>query len=171
MDSLIVPFLDDGEPLDEALRQMETTRSRAILVEHFEEQPWGRSTEGYALYMNRAVVDAWQKHEPTCRSLRVFGGEPVSVLATLTAKDSANTIWQLIEHQLDQLGTRLGLPFLPRPEDQTAVVVTRHEDVRHEITSASDVCVCRGPARHPGNVPPAANGVPCDYCDNTYLCV
>jgi hypothetical protein len=171
MDSLIVPFLDDGEPIDEALRQMETTGSRAIFVQHLEDQPWGHSQQGYVLYMNRAVVDAWQKQEPTCASLRVFGGEPVSVLATLTAKDSANTIWQLIELQLDQVGTRLGLPFLPRPEDQAALVVTRHEGFRDEITSASAVCVCRGPARHAGSVPPAANGGPCDYCDNTYLCV
>jgi hypothetical protein len=59
MDSLIVPFLDDGEPIDEALRQMETTGSRAILVQHFQEQPWSRSPKGYALYMNRAMVDAW----------------------------------------------------------------------------------------------------------------
>jgi hypothetical protein len=50
------------------------------------------------------------------------------VLATLTAKDSANTIRQLIQLQLEQVGARLALPFLPRPEDQTAVVVTRTED-------------------------------------------
>lgn len=69
------------------------------------------------------------------------------MLATLTAKRSAKTIRQLVELQLDQVGRPLGLPFLPWPEDRTAVVVTRHENDREKITSASAVCVCRGPAR------------------------
>jgi hypothetical protein len=174
VDSLIMPVLTDEETLDEALRRMAQTDSRALLVRHFSEQPAGGDTmpapEGYVLYMNRSVVSAWGAGKPTCRELSEYQGEAVPVLWSLAELAPVRSLQELVEVQLDQLGSRLGLPFPPRPGDSTAVVVTRHEFIRDEIASAALACGCGGPMRHTALSPPADAGKPCPICGYDYTC-
>jgi hypothetical protein len=174
VDSLILPVFTDEHTLDEAMRRMEATASRAIVVRHVPELADDGFTvaapEGYMLYMNRAVVGAWAAKERTCASLRAYEGEAVRVLDRWATPASPCPLEQLIEGQLDQLGAELGVVFPTRPEDDTVVIVTRYEARRRTIVSAPIVCACTGPSRHMEDSPPATEGGGCDTCGNPYSC-
>jgi hypothetical protein len=164
VESLVLPFLTDEDTLDEALNRMMLTDSRAIVVEHF-------APEQYSLYMNREVVSAWHSDVATCVDLQKFKGEVIPQLQPLTAAKAANSLKDLIEHQLDEIGARLGLPFPPRSgPNSTTVVVTRNEYIRDEVRLAGKVCGCGGPSRHMEDSPPAADGAACDLCGHMYKC-
>jgi hypothetical protein len=161
MDSLILPVLAEDDSIDEALRRMAATGSRAIVV---------RSPGAYTLYRNEAVVKAWAADEPTCAGLVTYEGEPVSVLDMWILPPAAVGIGPLLEEQLDQQKAQLGVLFQPRPEDRMMQVITRHEPKRDEIAIASEVCACGGPIRHLASSPPAAAGSPCVVCGSSYSC-
>jgi hypothetical protein len=174
VDSLIVPVLTDEQPLDEAMGRMRTTASRAIVVRHV---PWSAgdgftvaAPEAYVLYMNRSVVAAWAAKERTCADLRAYKGEAVAALDLWAVPASPRPLAELVEGQLDQLGAELGAVFLPRPEDDTMMIVTRHEGKRTAISSAQLICACSGSSRHLADSPPASEGGECDDCGYPYSC-
>lgn len=165
MDSLVLPVLTEEHTIDKALERMTQTDSRAIVVRHFH---WDDAPN--MLYTNREVAGAWRDQEPTCAKLLNYGGEPVPVLDRFTMPAAVGSLEQLIERQLDELHSLLGVLFPPRPEDDLMMVVTRHELKRDQIALASLICGCSGPMRHVESSPPAASGDKCVVCDFVYTC-
>jgi hypothetical protein len=174
VDSLILPVLTDEHTIDEAMRRMEATASRAIVVRHFPERAGDGlaigTPESYSMYMNRAVVGAWAAEERTCASLRAYGGEAVPVLSWSATPAFPSPLRSLIEDQLGQLGAKLGILFPPRPGDDVVMVITRRETERAAIVRADLVCACSGPRHHLADSPPATEGGECDDCGRPYLC-
>ena len=161
---LILPVLTEEHTIDTALERMTQTDSRAIVVRHVH---WDIP---YMLYTNREVAGAWSGREPTCAKLPNFGGEAVSVLDRFKTPAAVGSLQQLIEGQLDELGTLLGVLFPPRPEDDLTMVITRHEVKRDQIALAGLICGCAGDSRHVAPSPPAASGGKCVVCGAVYHC-
>jgi hypothetical protein len=174
VDSLILPVLTDDHTIDVALERMVRADSRAIVIQHFSEQFVGERTvrmpDGYILYMNQAVADAWKLEEPTCAKLRAYKGEAVPVLDPFSVPATVGSMAQLIERQLDELHAMLGILVPPRPDDDTMMVVTRHEWKRDEVAMAGQVCGCGGSIRHVASSPPATTGGSCVVCGAVYTC-
>jgi len=179
MHYLYLPYLTGADTIQLALERMKQTNSRAIVVEsNYVDAHW-------VLYTNRQVLEAWRNKATRCQDLQQYLGEGIASLTWVTtdaletdALENTLNVQQILEHQLDQSQSALGMLFPPSIEgansiapQRTTLVITRHEGKSDELRSRPKACICTGTNQHQADSPPKVEGAPCEYGDGgTYAC-
>jgi hypothetical protein len=161
MDMLYLPCAEWDDSLQTAIQRMKSSDSHWLVVHYQGDQ--------FKLHANRAVLDARTKGVERCAGLRDFPGEPVALIADELAQNRANSIWDLMESELDRRHASYGLPFVPLRDNLLIAVVTRHEGLGYQLRSTSRVCGCiQG---HEFVEPPPIDGTSCPHDGTDIVCL
>lgn len=140
-----LPFAQESEPLEEAMRRMRSQDRRAVVVHH--------TGPDYRLYMNLSVLDAYHEDVVECAGLRRFEGAPVAPFVSEAGRQSAD----------------YSLSFEPGAYDQSVELLTRTDELARSILTAVTVCRCK--KNHAYDQPPPRDGTLCDHDKTVIKCV
>jgi hypothetical protein len=160
MRGLQLPFVQESESLDEAMRRMRSMDRRALVVRH--------TGPDYRLYMNRSVMDAYQQGIKDCAGIRPFPGAPVAVFGS-KAEDRNADFSGLPSDLFERQSADYVLLFEPGADDLSVEVFTRTDELAQSILTAARICECM--QGHPYEEPPPVHGIECDICKTTINCL
>lgn len=135
MGGLQLPFVQESEPLEEAMRRMRSLERHAVVV--------GFTGPDYRLYMNRSVLEAYQKSAKECSELRHFEGARVAVFGS-EAGDQENGFSELSAKLFERHSADYALLFEPGASDFSVYILTRTYELAQAILKATSVCDCEG---------------------------
>lgn len=159
MGGLQLPFVQESEPLEEAMRRMRSLERHALVV--------GFTGPDYRLYMNRGVADAYVKRVKACSELRHFEGARVAVFAS-KAEGGKTDVSDLSAGLFERHSADYALLFEPGAGDLSVYVLTRTDELAQSILKATDVCDCEG-GHGPYDL--SQEGKICDFCKTVILCL
>jgi hypothetical protein len=145
MSRLRLPFVQESEPLEEAMERMRSQDRRAVVVGHR-----GRD---YRLYMNRSVLDARKQRVVESAGLRRFMSAPVAPIASETGHQS----------------TDYGLLSEPAAYDRAVDLMTRTDELAQSILTAVEICECM--EGHSYDQPPPRHGSICEHDKTVITCL
>ena len=167
MDQVDLPLLQSYNTPEDAIMQMNQFDRRFVIAEI--------GVRGYHSFSNKEVLQAWRESVPTLGAMNT--GEPVVRIPIEQTVDEIMSIpWdhtrrKAAEQMMAQYDPRrFGLPVNLVVTGGLIRVLTQHESVRDEATSATKDCVCKN-CSFSSACPPANSFNPCSNCSrNTWRC-
>lgn len=171
MDAINLPLLNADETIEEALRTLRQSDTRALLV---------RFGEGkYRMLKNTDLLEAAAKAHETLEQVRTGTAVPeISPALAVeeeydeeydatgaSAVDLYITNSEIFESLLDHFDSDYGIIVA-----KEAILVTRHEWQASAILNSGIVCACRTNRNHQETSPPVTDGDPCIHGDGVYEC-
>lgn len=157
MGGIQLPFTHQSDPLEEAMRRMQSLSRRALVV--------GYAGPEYRLYMNRIVMDARQEGVKLCSGLRRFPDARLALFASEVERGEID-LDDLSQELFDRHLADYGLLFEPGALDMSAYILTRTAKLSDSILHADEICECVH--SHSYHQPPPVNGTLCRH-DNTLI--
>jgi hypothetical protein len=157
MGGLQLPFVQEREPLEEAMRRMRSLERHALVV--------GFTGPDYRLYMNRSVMDAYGKRVKACSELRHFEGARVALFGS-EAGDHETGFSELSVDLFKRHSADYALLSEPGASDFSVYVLTRTNQLAQAILKAVAVCYCGGGHEYG----PSQEGEICIVCNTVIEC-
>jgi len=168
MDLVELPLVRDHESPDEAIRRMRAAKRHAVVVLFEDGEP--------RVMRSVDILRAWARGAQALRDAR-----PGESIAPFRVSPDVETVvrnpgldWKAhvsVREALSRIGSSFGLDAESRWQAEGSVrLVTRHEDIRGDLESQVQVCVCDQNPYHNEDSPPAQDGKPCRFCSGKYRC-
>lgn len=160
MGGLQLPFVQENETLEEAMRRMRSLKRGAVVV--------GYTGPDYRLYMNRNVMDARREGVVECSGLLHFAGAIVALLA-LKAEGEESDFSELSPDLFERHSADYGLLAEPGANDLSVYLLTRTHELAQSILQAVVVCECMD--GHEYHEPPPVHGTICEHDGTMISCL